>query len=84
MPIRPANAWAAKARSASRLTLTVRESDRSSTTRTCTLPEPTNHLPALATAALSLLAAMPVPARLKPPQTVPVGASGRGLFVQPH
>jgi DNA polymerase-4 len=40
---------------ASRLTLTVRYADRSSTTRTRALPEPTNHSPALATAALGLL-----------------------------
>lgn len=38
-----------------RLTLTVRYADRSSTNRTRTLPEPTNHSPALATAALGLL-----------------------------
>ncbi|WP_327314049.1 DNA polymerase Y family protein [Streptomyces sp. NBC_01235] len=43
---------------ASRLTLTVRYADRSSTTRTSTLPEPTDHSPALATAALSLLAGL--------------------------
>ncbi|MBC9730792.1 ImpB/MucB/SamB family protein [Streptomyces sp. TRM68367] len=41
-----------------RLTLTVRYADRSSTTRTCTLPEPTNHSPALAKAALGLLASL--------------------------
>ncbi|MEU2425510.1 ImpB/MucB/SamB family protein [Streptomyces sp. NPDC007851] len=40
---------------ASRLTLMVRYADRSSTTRTRTLPEPTNHSPALAADALSLL-----------------------------
>ncbi|WP_443079724.1 DinB/UmuC family translesion DNA polymerase [Streptomyces sp. NBC_01717] len=39
----------------SRLTLTARYADRSSTTRTRTQPEPTNHSPALATAALELL-----------------------------
>ncbi|MET7483504.1 ImpB/MucB/SamB family protein [Streptomyces sp. NPDC005538] len=38
-----------------RLTLTVRYADRSSTTRTRTLPEPTDHSPALTTAALGLL-----------------------------
>lgn len=38
-----------------RLTLTVRYADRSSTTRTRTLPEPTDHSPALAAAALGLL-----------------------------
>lgn len=43
---------------ASRLTLTLRYADRSSTTRTGTMPEPTNHSPALATAALSLLAGL--------------------------
>ncbi|WP_369244471.1 ImpB/MucB/SamB family protein [Streptomyces sp. R41] len=43
---------------ASRLTLTVRYADRSSTTRTRTLPEPTNHSPALAAAVLSLLAGL--------------------------
>ncbi|MFD3588340.1 ImpB/MucB/SamB family protein [Streptomyces sp. NPDC058683] len=43
---------------ARRLTLTVRYADRSSTTRTRTLPEPTSHSPALATAALGLLASL--------------------------
>ncbi|PAZ16032.1 ImpB/MucB/SamB family protein [Streptomyces sp. SA15] len=43
---------------AGRLTLTVRYADRSSTTRTHALLEPTNHSPALAAAALSLLAAL--------------------------
>jgi DNA polymerase-4 len=41
-----------------RLTLTVRYADRSSTTRTRTLAEPTNHSPDLATAALGILAAL--------------------------
>ncbi|MFE2087819.1 ImpB/MucB/SamB family protein [Streptomyces sp. NPDC059460] len=41
-----------------RLTLTVRYADRSSTTRTCTLAEPTDHSPALVTAALGLLTAL--------------------------
>ncbi|MFI6251024.1 DNA polymerase thumb domain-containing protein [Streptomyces sp. NPDC051016] len=41
-----------------RLTLTVRYADRSSTTRTRTLPEPTDHSPALAAAALGLLDAL--------------------------
>ncbi|MEU9408947.1 ImpB/MucB/SamB family protein [Streptomyces sp. NPDC048281] len=40
---------------AGRLTLTVRYADRSSTTRTRTLPEPTNHSPVLAAHALGLL-----------------------------
>ncbi|MFE3738089.1 ImpB/MucB/SamB family protein [Streptomyces sp. NPDC059096] len=40
---------------AARLTLTVRYADRSSTTRTSTLPEPTDHSPALVTTALGLL-----------------------------
>ncbi|MFJ8491945.1 DNA polymerase thumb domain-containing protein [Streptomyces sp. NPDC094038] len=40
---------------AGRLTLTVRYADRSSTTRTRTLPEPTSHSPALAAHALGLL-----------------------------
>ncbi|MFI2349846.1 DNA polymerase thumb domain-containing protein [Streptomyces sp. NPDC019443] len=40
---------------ANRLTLTVRYADRSSTTRTRTLPEATNHSPALAATALELL-----------------------------
>ncbi|MER5518395.1 hypothetical protein [Streptomyces sp. NPDC002763] len=40
---------------AGRLTLTVRYADRSSTTRTRALPEPTNHSPALAAEALGLL-----------------------------
>ncbi|MEU0073211.1 ImpB/MucB/SamB family protein [Streptomyces sp. NPDC006332] len=43
---------------AGRLTLTVRYADRSSSTRTQTLPEPTNHSPALAATALGLLAAL--------------------------
>jgi DNA polymerase-4 len=43
---------------AGRLTLTVRYADRSSTTRTRTLPEPTDHSPALASAALGLLATL--------------------------
>lgn len=43
---------------AGRLTLTVRYADRSSTTRTRTLPEPTDHSPALASAALELLTAL--------------------------
>ncbi|MCX4759709.1 hypothetical protein OG562_01640 [Streptomyces sp. NBC_01275] len=99
---------------ASRLSLTVRYADRSSTTRTSTLLEPTNHSPALATAALSPRAGLglrrgtrlhdprrpccqlagpiasssldPGDARARaaePPQTVPVGASGRRLYVQP-
>ncbi|MFE3828914.1 ImpB/MucB/SamB family protein [Streptomyces sp. NPDC059092] len=38
-----------------RLTLTVRYADRSSTTRTRALPEPTDHSPTLVTAALGLL-----------------------------
>ncbi|WP_189269041.1 DNA polymerase Y family protein [Streptomyces fuscichromogenes] len=38
-----------------RIALTVRYADRSSTTRTRTLPEPTSHSPALAAAALGLL-----------------------------
>ncbi|WP_326743180.1 MULTISPECIES: DNA polymerase Y family protein [unclassified Streptomyces] len=42
----------------SRLTLTVRYADSSSTTRTRTLPEPTNHSPALAAIALGLLNAL--------------------------
>ncbi|MFF4119772.1 DNA polymerase Y family protein [Streptomyces sp. NPDC001714] len=41
-----------------RLTLTVRYADRSSTTRTRALPEPTDHSPALAAAALGLLASL--------------------------
>ncbi|MEU9449177.1 ImpB/MucB/SamB family protein [Streptomyces sp. NPDC048277] len=40
---------------AGRLALTVRYADRSSTTRTRALPEPTDHSPALAAAALGLL-----------------------------
>ncbi|MDX3629926.1 ImpB/MucB/SamB family protein [Streptomyces europaeiscabiei] len=42
----------------SRLTLTVRYADRSSTTRTRPLPEPTNHSPSLAATALGLLNAL--------------------------
>ncbi|MEW1772283.1 ImpB/MucB/SamB family protein [Streptomyces sp. NPDC086777] len=43
---------------ADRLTLTVRYADRSSTTRTRPLPEPTDHSPVLAAAALGLLASL--------------------------
>ena len=43
---------------ARRLTLTVRYADRSTTMRTQTLPEPTNHSPAIAATALGLLAAL--------------------------
>lgn len=43
---------------AGRLTLTVRYADRSSTTRTRPLPESTDHSPALAAAALGLLASL--------------------------
>lgn len=43
---------------ARRFTLTVRYADRSSTTRTRTLPEPTGHSPAVAAAALGLLASL--------------------------
>ncbi|MFI5681488.1 DNA polymerase Y family protein [Streptomyces cellulosae] len=43
---------------AGRLTLAVRYADRSSTTRTRTLPEPTNHSPTLVTAALGLLTSL--------------------------
>jgi DNA polymerase IV len=43
---------------AGRLTLTVRYADRSSTTRTCALPEPADHSPVIAAAALGLLTAM--------------------------
>ncbi|WP_086746260.1 DNA polymerase Y family protein, partial [Streptomyces scabiei] len=42
----------------SRLTLTVRYADSSSTTRTRPLPEPTNHSPSLAATALGLLNAL--------------------------
>ncbi|MCX4785751.1 ImpB/MucB/SamB family protein [Streptomyces sp. NBC_01221] len=41
-----------------RLTLTVRYADRTSTTRTRPLPEPTSHSPALVAAALGLLASL--------------------------
>ncbi|MDX3454813.1 ImpB/MucB/SamB family protein [Streptomyces sp. ME02-8801-2C] len=47
-----------ESRIAGRLTLTVRYADRSSTTRTRTLPEPTSHSPHLAAAALGLLAGL--------------------------
>ncbi|MFI1355377.1 DNA polymerase thumb domain-containing protein [Streptomyces sp. NPDC020898] len=47
-----------ESRLAGRLTLTVRYADGSSSTRTRTLPGPTGHSPALATAALGLLAAL--------------------------
>ncbi|MEV2217562.1 ImpB/MucB/SamB family protein [Streptomyces sp. NPDC050997] len=43
---------------AGRITLTVRYADRSSTTRTRTLPEPANHSPAIAATALGLLTAL--------------------------
>ncbi|MER5526631.1 ImpB/MucB/SamB family protein [Streptomyces sp. NPDC002677] len=44
--------------SAGRLTLTVRYADRTSTTRTRALPEPTDHSPALAATALGLLTSL--------------------------
>lgn len=47
-----------ESRVASRVTLTVRYADRSSTTRRRAFPEPTNHSPDLATAALGLLTAL--------------------------
>ncbi|MGW3630395.1 DNA polymerase Y family protein [Streptomyces sp. NPDC005122] len=43
---------------ADRLTLTVRYADRSATTRTRALPEPTNHSPALAATVLGLLTSL--------------------------
>ncbi|MFE0456578.1 ImpB/MucB/SamB family protein [Streptomyces sp. NPDC058914] len=43
---------------AGRVTLTVRYADRSSTTRTRALPEPTHHSPALAATALGLLTSL--------------------------
>ncbi|MFI5886376.1 DNA polymerase thumb domain-containing protein [Streptomyces sp. NPDC051554] len=43
---------------AGRLTLTVRYADRSSTTRTRALPEPTDHSPAVAATALGLLTSL--------------------------
>lgn len=43
---------------AGRLTLTVRYADRTSSTRTRTLPEPTDHSPALAATALGLLTSL--------------------------
>ncbi|SED11786.1 DNA polymerase-4 [Streptomyces sp. 3213] len=43
---------------AGRLTLTVRYADRTSTTRTRALPEPTDHSPALAATALGLLTSL--------------------------
>ncbi|MFD8425193.1 ImpB/MucB/SamB family protein [Streptomyces sp. NPDC059466] len=43
---------------ADRLTLTVRYADRSTTTRTRALPEPTDHSPALAATALGLLTSL--------------------------
>ncbi|MFE3491779.1 ImpB/MucB/SamB family protein [Streptomyces sp. NPDC059175] len=45
-------------RVAGRITLTVRYADRSTTTRMRTLPEPTDHSPALAATALDLLASL--------------------------
>ncbi|MFI6336401.1 DNA polymerase thumb domain-containing protein [Streptomyces sp. NPDC050535] len=47
-----------ESRLAGRLTLTVRYADRSSTTRTRTLPEPTSHSPVLVTTALGLLTSL--------------------------
>ncbi|SDP59254.1 Nucleotidyltransferase/DNA polymerase involved in DNA repair [Streptomyces sp. cf386] len=47
-----------ESQAASRLTLTVRYADRSSTARTRTLPESTSHSPALAAAALGLLTSL--------------------------
>ncbi|EMF51299.1 MULTISPECIES: hypothetical protein [Streptomyces] len=74
---------------ASRLTLTVRYADRSSTTRTRTLPEPTNHSPALAADALSLLTGLGLQrARvrafaIRADNLLPTGRSYRQLSLDP-
>jgi DNA polymerase-4 len=76
-------------RTAGRLTLTVRYADRGSTTRTRALPEPTDHSPALTSAALGLLTALGLQrARvrafvLRADALVPAGGSCRQLSLDP-
>ncbi|MEV5956407.1 ImpB/MucB/SamB family protein [Streptomyces sp. NPDC051987] len=74
---------------AGRLTLTVRYADRSSTTRTRTLPEATDHSPALAAAALGLLTALGLQrARvrafaIRADDLLPAGSAYRQLSLDP-
>jgi len=74
---------------ACRLTLTVRYADRTSTTRTRGLPEPTDHSPALAATALGLLASLGLQrARvrafvLRVDDLRPVGSAYRQLSMDP-
>lgn len=73
----------------SRLTLTARYADRSSTTRTRTLPEPTNHSPVLASAALGLLTTLGLQrARvrsfaIRADDLLPAGTAHRQLSLDP-
>ena len=74
---------------AGRLTLTVRYADRTSTTRTRTLPEPTDHSPALAATALGLLTSLGLQrARvrafvLRADELRPAGSTYRQLSMDP-
>ncbi|MFG3290497.1 ImpB/MucB/SamB family protein [Streptomyces sp. NPDC048179] len=74
---------------AGRLTLTVRYADRSSTTRTRALPEPTDHSPALATAALGLLTSLGLQrarvrsCTLRADGLLPAGSAHRQLSLDP-
>ncbi|MCX4574004.1 ImpB/MucB/SamB family protein [Streptomyces sp. NBC_01571] len=74
---------------AGRVTLTVRYADRSSTTRSRTSTEPTNHSPALATTALGLLTALGLQrARvrafaLRADDLLPAGGAYRQLSLDP-
>ncbi|MEV7086967.1 ImpB/MucB/SamB family protein [Streptomyces sp. NPDC093085] len=77
-------------RTAGRLTLTVRYADHGSTTRTRALPEPTDHSPALVTAALALLAGLGLQrARvrafvLRADDLLPAGSACRQLSLDPR
>ncbi|MGI5453522.1 DNA polymerase Y family protein [Streptomyces sp. CA-249302] len=74
---------------AGRLTLTVRYADRSSSTRTRALAEPTDHSPALAATALGLLTALGLQrARVRSyavraDDLLPAGRAYRQLFLDP-
>ncbi|MFF0163413.1 ImpB/MucB/SamB family protein [Streptomyces sp. NPDC005263] len=74
---------------AGRLALTVRYADHSSTTRTRTLPEPTDHSPAIAATALGLLAALGLQrARvrsyaIRADDLLPAGSAYRQLSLEP-
>ncbi|MGW4231428.1 DNA polymerase Y family protein [Streptomyces sp. NPDC004980] len=78
-----------ESRAAGRLTLTVRYADRSSTTRTRVLPEPTDHSPVLVAAALGLLASLGLQrARVRAftvraDHLLPAGSAYRQLSLEP-